>query len=293
VASPQRSYLSAVDGHQHFWNLERNSLPWLRPEHTPIARTFEPDELEPLLRAQGITQTILVQSADHDADTDFLFELAGRYEWIAAVVPWVPLAAPERAQTRLDELADRPKLRGIRHLIHDEPDRHWVLRAPVLESLALLEERGLVLELPAVYPNHLGDVPELARTFPRLQLVVDHLGKPPIGSDLGAWAEQLRGAASYPNVSAKISGLNTAIAHANWRARDLVPALEVALDAFGPDRLLCGSDWPVSLLNVDYHRVWTETLRALQEVAPDHLDALLAGTAGRLYRLPDSPHGSH
>jgi L-fuconolactonase len=197
-----------VDGHQHFWNLERNSLPWLRPEHEPIARTFGPEDLEPLLHAEGIAQTILVQSAGHDADTDYLFEVADGVEWIGAVVAWAPLAAPDRARARLDELAAHPKLRGVRHQIHDESDPHWLLQDTVLASLSLLEERGLVLELPAVHPRHLGDVPELAQSFPRLQLVIDHLGKPPLGSgsaeSFALWADRLGAAAAQQNVAAKM-----------------------------------------------------------------------------------------
>lgn len=274
-----------VDGHQHFWDPARLQLPWLKPEHAAIDRAFLPRDLEPLLAESGIEQTILVQSANLDADTDFMFELAARHDWIGAVVAWVPLDDPVRAAQRLAELGAQPKLRGIRHLIHDEADPHWIMRPAVLDGLALLEERGLLLELPAVFPRHLGDVPLLAERFPRLQLVVDHLGKPPLGGDLAPWAELLAAAAGHPNVAAKVSGLNTATAAPHWDAADLREAIEIALDAFGPDRLLCGSDWPVALLNGDYVRVWSETSRAIGAVAPESADALLGGTARRLYRL--------
>jgi L-fuconolactonase len=270
----------AIDGHQHFWDPARLPLPWLKPEHAPIDRAFLPRDLEPLLEDCGIEQTILVQSANLDADTDFMFELAAQHDWIAAVVAWLPLDDPARAAQRLDELGAQPKLRGIRHLIHDEDDPHWIVRPAVQAGLALLEERGLILELPAVYPRHLGDVPELATRFPRLQLVIDHLGKPPLGSDLRPWAELLRAAAAHPTVAAKVSGLNTATPKTDWAADDLREAVEIALDAFGSDRLLSGSDWPVALLNGDYVRVWRETRRAIGEIAPE-LDA----TARRLYRL--------
>lgn len=276
----------AVDGHQHFWDPQRVPLPWLRPEHAAIARAFEPPELAPLLEASGVERTVLVQSACLDADTDLMLAHAARYEWIAAVVAWVPLDDPLRAAERLDELAAEPKVRGVRHLIHDEAAPHWILRPAVLEGLALVEDRGLVLELPAVFPRHLGDVPELARTFPRLGIVIDHLAKPPIGRDsFGAWARLLEDAAAYPNVAAKISGLNTAVERPDWDAADLRPAIETALAAFGSGRLLCGSDWPVALLNGDYGRVWTETRRVLEQVAPNELEQLLSGTAERLYGL--------
>jgi L-fuconolactonase len=287
VTTAQTSDLPAVDGHQHFWDPARVPLPWLRAEHASIARPFEPDELEPQLRQAGVARTILVQSACSDEDTDAMFARAARHEWIAAVVAWAPLLEPPRARERLDELSAQPKLRGIRHLIHDEDDPHWILQPEVLESLALLEERGLVLELPVVFPRHLADVPELARSFPRLTIVIDHLGKPPSGDDaFAAWAKQLEEAAVHSNVAAKVSGLDV--------GSDLRPAVVTAVGAFGPDRLLAGSDWPVSLLGgVDYARVWSEIRRVLELAAPDGARTILRDTAHRLYDLPHSNDGAH
>jgi L-fuconolactonase len=282
----KRSDVLAVDGHQHFWNAARVPLPWLREEHAAISAAFEPRQLRPLMTAAGVEATILVQAANLDEDTDFMFEHAARHDWIAAVVAWVALDDPARASERLEELEAQPKLRGIRHLIHDEPDPHWILQAAVIESLALLEERGLLLELPAVFPRHLPDVPELARSFPQLTIVIDHLAKPPFEREtFGVWARELEAAAGYPNVAAKISGLNTALERGDWSADDIRPAIAVALAAFGPDRLLCGSDWPVALLNGDYGRVWRETRRVVEELAPAASEKLLAGTARRLYRV--------
>jgi L-fuconolactonase len=278
-----------VDAHHHLWNLEREALPWMTSGHEVIRRTFEPAELEPLLERAGVSRTVLVQAACTDSDTDFMFEHAARHAWIGGVIAWVDLLSPERARERLDELARHPKLRGIRHLIHDEPDPHWILREEVLESLALLEQRRLILELPCVHPRHLGDVPELAAGFPGLTIVIDHLGKPPLGSDdMPGWATALRAAAGHANVAAKISGLNTALAASDWGADDLCEAVEVALGAFGPDRLMCGSDWPVALLNGDYERVWRETVRVIEQLAPQHAGRLLSGTASRLYELDEA-----
>jgi L-fuconolactonase len=285
--------ISAVDGHQHFWDPQRVPLPWLRPEHEPIARAFTPADLEPLLREANVQRTILVQSACLDADTELMLEHARTVDWIAAVVAWLPLESPTRTARRLEELGGEPKLRGVRHLIHDEPDPHWILRPAVLESLALVESSGLLLELPAVFPRHLADVPELARMFPSMTIVIDHLGKPPLeGDGFDAWARALTAAASETNVAAKISGLNTASSDPNWTAAMLEPAVRVALAAFGANRLLCGSDWPVALLNGDYARVWAETRRVLDAVAPGEQNRLLAGTAIRLYRLEEG-NGPH
>jgi L-fuconolactonase len=275
-----------VDAHHHLWNLEREALPWMRDVHAGIRRTFEPQELEPLLARAGVTRTVLVQAANTDSDTDAMLQQAERHAWIGAVVGWIDLCSPERTAQRLGELRGRPRLRGFRHLIHDEDDPHWILQDNVLESLSLLEGAGMILELPCVYPRHLGDVPELARALPQLTIVIDHLGKPPLGSsELGPWAAALRTAAASPNVHAKISGLNTMLTSSDWEAADLRPAVEVAVGAFGVDRLVCGSDWPVSLLNGSYEKVWRETVRVLEDVAPSGVERLLSGTAVRLYHL--------
>jgi len=274
-----------VDAHHHFWNLDREAMPWMTDDHAAIRRTFEPDDLEPLLDRVGVGTTVLVQAACSDLDTDSMFEHAAEHAWIGGVIAWIDLLSPERTRGRLDELLRRPKLRGFRHLIHDEPDPHWILRDEVLESLALLEQK-LILELPCVFPRHLGDVPELAASFPGLTIVIDHLGKPPLGTDrMGEWAAALGAAAIPGNVAAKVSGLNTMLASPEWDARDLRDAVAVAVDVFGSDRLLCGSDWPVALLNGSYEKVWRETVRVVEDVVPADAERLLAGTALRLYDL--------
>ena len=187
-----------IDAHQHFWNLDEEPQPWMTDEHAAIRRTFGPADLEPLLAAAGVTHTILVQAACTDRDTDAMLAHAAATPWIAGVVAWVDLRSPAGPQARLDELARDDVVCGIRHLIHDEPDPHWILQPPVLESLALLEERDLALDLPCVYPRHLGDVPVLARTFPALHLV----DRPPRQAAAGHremddWAPLLRAAAAH------------------------------------------------------------------------------------------------
>jgi L-fuconolactonase len=279
-----------IDTHQHFWNLRREPMPWMTPSHAVIARDFEPADLRPLLDACEIDRTILVQSSCTDGDTDAMFAQAAEHDWIAAVTAWVDLLSPAATEARLDVLAGRPALRGIRHLIQEEPDPHWILRAGVRESIAVVEERDLVLELPCVFPRHLGDLPELARSFPRLTIVIDHLGKPPLGTEwMGDWASVLRDAAEHPNVCAKISGLNTMLASSTWAAADLKPAVEVAVDCFGPDRLMCGSDWPVALLNGVYPQVWRQTVAAVIDVVGDADGTrILEDTPARLYGLAEA-----
>ena len=278
-----------VDTHQHFWNPGRIPQPWMTDEHAAIARTFEPPDLEPLLAGCDVGRTVLVQSAASDEDTDYMFEVAGGVAWVGAIIGWCRLDDAVVARRRLDELRARPKLRGIRHLIHHEPDPHWIIRPAVAEGLALLEDRGLLLELPAVYPNHLPDLPTLAARYPGLTIVVDHLGKPPLGTaGLPRWEELLRAAAAWPNVYGKISGLNTATAAENWTADDLQPAIDIAVDAFGSTRLFCGSDWPVALLNGTYERVWQETVVAVNR-ASNEPERILKQNSIELYRLATPP----
>jgi L-fuconolactonase len=272
-----RGLVRSLDAHQHFWDQRRVPLPWLRGEHAAIAGPFLPADLEPELANAEVAGTVLVQSACSYEDTELMLAFADDHDWILGVVAWVELDRPAAAAARLGELLEHPKVRGIRHLIHDEPDPHWIMRPGVLESLAAVEERGLVLELPAVWPRHLGDVPALARRFPSLRIVVDHLGKPPLDADFfAAWADALRAAAEREHVHAKFSGVD---------ARVLEPALEIALDAFGFERLLWGSDWPVCLLTTTYAGAHGASVSAVERLAPQHAHALLCGNAARLYSL--------
>ena len=276
-----------IDAHQHFWGLGKVDYPWLTPSHyAAIHRDFEPEDLEPLLRAAGIAHTITVQAANSLADTDAMLARADRHAWIAGVTGWIPLLQPQAAEHALERYGRHPAFRGVRHLVHDEPDPDWLLRAPVWESLALVAERGVVFEIPAVFPRHLIHVPALAEALPALKLVIDHLAKPPIAAgELEPWATQLAAAATYPNVYAKVSGLNTAADPERWSAADLLPFVDVALERFGPDRLMFGSDWPVCLMAGDYEQVWRATLQVLEGAPRATHDAVLGGTASTLYRL--------
>jgi L-fuconolactonase len=274
-----------IDAHQHFWNLAKVDYPWLVPEHGAIFKTFSPSDLEPHLRAEGIERTVLVQAANSLEDTVSMLTQAEAYDWIGAVVGWVPLDEPERARTLLERFSHHPKFRGVRHLIHNERDPDWLLRPPVISGLKLLAEFNLPFDVVAVYPDHLKHVPVLAEEIPCLTLIIDHLAKPPIAaSTMDGWASQLQAAARHHNVYAKISGLNTAAA-LDWSAADLKPYIDLAVESFGADRLMFGSDWPVCLLAGDYMRVWTETNKALSDRSQQEIEAILGGTARRIYRI--------
>ena len=275
-----------IDAHQHFWNLAKVEYPWLKPEFGPLYRTYEPPELVPQLQAAGIARTVLVQAANSAEDTVAMLTQADTYDWIGAVVGWVPLLDPEATQRALERYTRHPKFRGVRHLIHDEPDPDWVVQERVIEGLRVLAAFGVPYEVVAIYPKHLGHVPTLAEKVPGLTLVIDHLAKPPIkDGQLGGWAELMKVAAAYPQVHAKVSGLNTAADWNNWSAADLRPCIDLALAQFGAGRLMFGSDWPVCVLAGDYAKVWAETNKAIAGYSLEDREAILGGTAQRVFRL--------
>ncbi len=276
-----------VDTHQHFWNLDEVAYPWLVPAYGPIYRNFDADELEPQLAAVGVDKTVIVQAMDSYADTDSMLAIAEAYDWVAGVVGWAPIHDPAETAKKLDEYAANPYFKGIRHLIHEETNPDWVIQKQVIEGLTILAERGLTFDVVAVFPNHLKHVPTLAEQVPNLKMVIDHLAKPPLSEDDRAvWREQLARAAESPNVYAKVSGLNTVTPDfENWTYEDIKPLVDFAIEHFGADRLMFGSDWPVAVLAGDYAKVTAETVKCLADLSEAERDAILGGTGNRFYGL--------
>ena len=249
-----------------------------------IFRTFLPRDLEPELAPAGIDATVLVQTVGTLDDTDAMLANADRHAFIGAVVGWVPLTDPESTERALDARPHR-RLRGIRHLIHQERDPAWLLRDDVSKGLRVLAGRGLAFDVVAVFPEHLQLVPALADRHPDLTLVIDHLAKPPFRSPGWAqWHDQLLDAAARPNVMAKLSGLDTA-AGPGWTDAELRPAVDAALEAFGADRLMFGSDWPVCRLVSTYDQVIQAAERLIASLSEAERAAILGGTAARIYGI--------
>jgi L-fuconolactonase len=294
IPRPSRFFLPAVrkeeamivDAHQHFWNLKKTDYPWLVPGYGPIYANFFPHDLAPHLKAAGVDRTVLVQAMNSYEDTVSMLTQAEDFEWIGAVVGWAPLLDHAAERAALKRYSQHPKFRGIRHLIHEEADPDWVVQPAVIEGLRILADFGMSFDVVAVFPKHLKHVPTLAKQVPNLTLIIDHLAKPPVKEkQMGAWADQMRAAGQYPNVYAKISGLNTAADWANWSAADLQPYIDFAIEQFGAQRLMFGSDWPVALLAGDYAKVWAETNKALAGRTPLETQSILGGSAAKAYRL--------
>ncbi len=276
-----------VDTHQHFWNLDEVAYPWLTPSLGKIYRNIDADELAPQLAAAGVDRTVIVQAMNSYADTNSMLSIAQTYDWVAGVVGWLPIHDPAETARKLDEYKRNPYFKGVRHLIHDEPNPDWVVQKQVIEGLRILADAGLTFDVVAVYPNHLKHVPTLAERVPNLKLVIDHLAKPPLGYEArAAWREQLAAAAESPNVYAKVSGLNTVMADfETWSCDDIKPLVDTAVELFGAERLMFGSDWPVALLAGDYAKVWDETCMCLTDLSTGERESILGGTGNAFYGL--------
>ena len=284
-----------VDAHQHFWVYGTYQTSWMEvppyagdPVFKPIRRSFQPDDLWPELAAVGVRATITVEAADRTEENEALLTNAHAHPWIAGVVGWIPLERPEEAARMLQGLGSERKFVGVRHLINVEPDPDWILREKVLEGLQVVASHDLVFDYVGILPRHLEHVPTLAERLPDLRIVIDHLGKPPIASrKFEPWGTLFTRAARAPNVYAKLSGLDAGEAD-RWSAADLVPYIDHALELFGPERLMFGSDWPVGVVRGGYAKIWRETRTVLAGLSQDERDRILGGTAIDVYRLPIS-----
>ncbi len=272
-----------VDTHQHYWKLSEVEYSWLVPEYGPIYDTFTPEQLEPQLKAAGVDKTVVVQSANSYEDTASMLVKADYNDWIAAVVGWVNLLDPEETNKRLEMYKKDRRFVGIRHLIHTEPDPDWVIQPVVIESLNVLAGHSMTFDVVAVFPNHLKHVPTLAERVPGLKMVIDHLAKPPVGQTKSPWFEQMRAAAQSPNVYAKLSGQ---FDKPEWTVADVRPYVDFALEQFGPERIMFGSDWPVCILGGSYSSVWANTQALIAGLSAAEQAAVLGGNAVRFYNLP-------
>ena len=244
-----------------------------------LRQDFTPDDLRPLLDAGGFDGCIAVQARACASETDQLLQLAQHYPWIRAVVGWVDLCARD-LEPSLERWAQAPVLRGFRHQLQDESSPADFMQSSEFQrGLATLQRRGLVYEV-LVKGRDLGAVTTLCQQHDRHHLVLDHLGKPDVqAADLTAWAKQLEPLAALPHVSCKLSGLITEAHWQDWHSEQLTPYLHTALELFGAERLMFGSDWPVCLLASDY-----EATRALVASVSQHA-AIWGGTACRVYNI--------
>jgi L-fuconolactonase len=272
-----------IDSHQHFWRLDRGDYAWLTPALAPIYRDFGPEDLEALLRRYRITGSVLVQAAASIAETEYMLGLAANTAFVQAVVGWVDFESSE-APGKIDRLAMSPKLKGLRPMIQDIPDREWMLRSTVGPAVARMQHIGLSFDA-LLKPQHLAPFRQFLELYPDLAIVIDHGAKPNIAADqFRDWAQDLREVARDPRVHCKISGLVTE-AGPSWREEDLTRYLDLLLEVFGPARLMWGSDWPVVELAGGYERWREASLDYFARLSEAERAAVLGGTAIAFYRL--------
>ncbi|GAA3081230.1 L-fuconolactonase [Kribbella aluminosa] len=279
--------MSRVDAHHHVWDLTVREQSWMTgPEMDPIRKNFSIADLAPLAAAADVTATVLVQTVGLLEETVEFLEIAAGNDLVAGVVGWVDLTAPDVADTLASLLArpDGSYLKAIRHQVHDEPDNDWLLRPDVQRGLNAVADAGLAYDLLTKTP-HLPAAIQTARNLPQLTFVVDHISKPVIGDPLEPWATQLRTLAAQPNVTCKLSGMVTEADWTTWQPKDLQPYADVVLNAFTPNRVMFGSDWPVCLLAASYADVVAAAETLTSTLTPTDREAIFTTTATRTYNL--------
>ena len=275
-----------VDAHHHLWDLGVRDQPWTA-ELPALRRSFHLADLEPLAAAAGVSATVLVQTIHAVDETPEMLELAETSDLIAGVVGWTDVAAPtfgERLSELLSGVGGR-RLVGIRHQVQELPDGAWLTEPDTLRGLRQLAPTGLAFDL-IVRADQIPACVAAARAVPDLRFVLDHLGKPPIAAgDREPWATDVRALAELPNVSCKLSGMVTEADPEHWTVADLRPYADVVLEAFGPERVMFGSDWPVSTLGASYPQVVETATQLTAELSEAEREAVFGGTATAIYGL--------
>jgi L-fuconolactonase len=280
-----------IDAHQHFWHYTPQEYGWMGPNMAILKKDHLPPHLAPLLEAAGIEGTVAVQARQTLQETRWLLELAGHYPFIKGVVGWVDLRSPE-VREQLERVGTHPKLRGVRHVVQDEPDDQFMLQENFVRGLGILEEFDLAYDI-LIFPRHLPVACELVKRFPNQRFVLDHIAKPLIkDKKIATWEADIRRLAAYPNVWCKVSGMVTeadwqqpALRGTGWQPSDFRPYLDVVFEAFGTKRVMFGSDWPVCTLAGTYNDVVKLVLDYVNTFSGEEQADFWGETARRFYGL--------
>ena len=276
-----------IDAHQHFWRFNPEEYDWIDDSMALLRRDFLPSDLKPELDAAGFDACIAVQARQTLDETRWLLELADEHPFIAGVVGWVDLRADD-VRDQLAVLSKNRKLVGVRHVVQGEPDDRFLLRRDFLRGVAALQEFCLTYDI-LIYPRHLPVAIEFVERFPEHRFVLDHVAKPFIKAQtIEPWATHMRELAKFPNVFCKLSGMVTEADWKSWKPEHFQPYLETVVGAFGPDRLMIGSDWPVCKVAGEYSRVMDLAKELVESHCGNALEPILGGTAQKFWRLPRS-----
>lgn len=273
-----------IDAHQHYWTYNSTEYAWIDDSMSTIRRDYLPADLKPELDRAGFDGSVVVQTRQTFEETRWLLDLAAQNPTILGVVGWTDLRSPN-IRSELEVLTRNPKLVGVRHIVQAETDNNFLLRPDFLRGVATLEEFGLAYDI-LIYTRHLPVAVRFAEQFPQQRFVLDHIAKPPICTgEITVWSDGIRRLAESPNVFCKLSGLVTEADWKNWTPEQIKPYLDVAFDAFGTDRLMIGSDWPVCLLASSYQRVMNVVKEYVSDLPLEQQNAVMGGNAERFWRL--------
>lgn len=273
-----------LDAHVHFWQFQPERDAWITPEMAAIRRDFLPADVAPLLSQHGLDSCVAVQADQSDAETVFLLHHAARNPFIRGVVGWIDLQAPDVA-CLLSRYAQFPQLKGFRHILQGEADRTLLLTPAFRRGIAALAPHGFTYDL-LILPDQLPYASQLAADFPAQRFVLDHLAKPPIRQQqLQPWAQHIQALARHENVYCKVSGLVTEADWQQWQPQDFRPYLDVVFEAFGPQRVMFGSDWPVCNVAGGYSRVVGLLEEYLAGFPADEQAQFWGGNAAEFYNL--------
>lgn len=273
-----------IDSHQHFWKYDPVRYSWIDDSMKILRQDFLPSDLGPILQENGVDGCVAVQADQSERETEFLLELANENEFIKGVVGWVDLRA-EGVSKRLAHYSQNEKLKGVRHIVQEEPDPEFMLRKDFQNGISRLAEFGLTYDI-LVYPNQLAAAVLLSRAFPEQKFVLDHIAKPGISEGLDdQWVNNIKELALNPNVSCKVSGMVTETTNFQWQQEDFHPFIDVVLDAFGWRRIMYGSDWPVCLLGGDYKEVITIVTDYISKLPENEKAGIMGLNAKEFYSL--------
>ena len=283
-AGEHDSAMIRIDAHQHFWKYSTTEYGWIDESMAVLKRDFLPGDLAPLLDANGLDGSIAVQARQSLEETRWLLDLAQVNGRIKGVVGWAELCSAELPE-QLNEFSKSKKLVGVRHVVQAEPDDGFMLRPEFRRGIAQLAAFDLVYDL-LLFPKHLRAAVQLVREFPEQAFVLDHIAKPLIADGvLEPWRGAIGELAQFPHVSCKLSGMVTEARWQKWSYEDFVPYLDVVFEAFGPARLMIGSDWPVCTVSADYVRTLGIVEKYIEQFSTGERDAMLGGNCARVYQV--------
>jgi len=273
-----------IDAHQHFWKYDPVRDSWFTDEMPVIRRDFFPEHLHPILQENNFDGCVAVQADQSEADTDFLLDLAGKNNFIKGVVGWVDLQS-KKLEERLEHYKQFNKLKGFRHVLQGEKDRSFMLQPEFTRGIKALQQFNFTYDI-LIFPDQLQYTKKFAAMFPQQKFVIDHLAKPTVKEKkIDEWKKDIEAIAEYQNVCCKISGLVTEADWKNWNKDDLTPYIDVVVNAFGTDRIMFGSDWPVCLLAASYRKMLDIVKDYFSSFSKEDREKFFGGNAINFYNL--------